>query len=211
MATLSAPLMPLRTAVPVFSPPWSVYASEVPAVRSLLPQFHRGVEIGVGTGRFAVPLGVPWGVEPSGTMGAMAQARGVSVIAGVAEALPFRPQAVDLVLLVTTVSFLPDVRQALREACRALQPGGTLVVADIDRASYWGRRYEARKTESIFYRSARFFHADKLATMIARAGFDRLTSAQTVFHDPERMRQPDPVKPGYGDGLFVVFSGVKAA
>ena len=34
-----------------------VYESELKAVRMLLPEYQNGVEIGVGSGRFAVPLG----------------------------------------------------------------------------------------------------------------------------------------------------------
>src|SRR5512138_1468145 len=40
------------------------YVSELHAVRALLPQ-GSGLEIGVGTGRFAAPLGIRKGIEPS--------------------------------------------------------------------------------------------------------------------------------------------------
>ena len=43
------------------------YESQVEAVRSVLPSGN-GVEIGVGTGRFAVPLGIKLGVDPSEAM-----------------------------------------------------------------------------------------------------------------------------------------------
>lgn len=35
-----------------------VYQSELKAVSSLWPSSGRGIEIGVGTGRFAAPLGI---------------------------------------------------------------------------------------------------------------------------------------------------------
>ena len=38
-------------------------------IRELLPERGEGLGVGVGTGRFAVPLGVRVGVEPSRTMG----------------------------------------------------------------------------------------------------------------------------------------------
>jgi hypothetical protein len=44
--------------------PW-VYQSEVQALKTVLPQRGRGIEIGAGTGRFSVPLGISIGVEPS--------------------------------------------------------------------------------------------------------------------------------------------------
>jgi SAM-dependent methyltransferase len=48
-----------------------------------------GVEIGVGTGLFAVPLGILIGVEPSPRMAELARYRGIEVLENVAEELPF--------------------------------------------------------------------------------------------------------------------------
>ena len=74
--------------------PWD-YEAELRAVRSLLPKEGRGVEIGVGTGRFASPLGIEVGVEPAGNMAEIAQSRGIKVLSGVAEKLPFNDAAFD--------------------------------------------------------------------------------------------------------------------
>ena len=41
----------------------SVYESELQAVKAQLPPYERGVEVGVGSGRFAAPLGIGIGVE----------------------------------------------------------------------------------------------------------------------------------------------------
>jgi SAM-dependent methyltransferase len=74
----------------------AAYHSELLAVRALLPWEGLGLEIGVGTGRFAAPLGISVGLDPSGAMLAYAIARGVSGIQGVAEALPFKDAAASL-------------------------------------------------------------------------------------------------------------------
>ena len=71
----------------------SVYQAELQAVRSLLPPHESAVEIGVGTGRFAAPLGVRIGVEPSTAMAVIARQRGIQVVRAVAEKLPFRDEA----------------------------------------------------------------------------------------------------------------------
>jgi ubiquinone/menaquinone biosynthesis C-methylase UbiE len=42
-----------------------VYESEIQAVKELLPRGKKGIEIGVGSGRFALPLGIKIGVDPS--------------------------------------------------------------------------------------------------------------------------------------------------
>ena len=64
----------------------AAYLSELLAVRTLLPWKGRGLEIGVGTGRFASPLGVEFGIDPAAEMLDYAEARGVRVVRAVAEA-----------------------------------------------------------------------------------------------------------------------------
>src|SRR3989339_1105398 len=66
----------------------SFYQAELDAVQSLLPvSFRDAVEVGVGTGRFAGPLGIRMGVEPSHPMAAVARQRGIAVVEGCAESL----------------------------------------------------------------------------------------------------------------------------
>ena len=44
------------------------YLSELKAVQKALPEAGKGLEIGVGTGRFAAPLGISIGVDSSEKM-----------------------------------------------------------------------------------------------------------------------------------------------
>lgn len=67
----------------------AAYLSELLAARALLPWSGRGLEIGVGTGRFAAPLGVAFGLDPAAEMLGYARERGIGVVRAVAEALPF--------------------------------------------------------------------------------------------------------------------------
>ena len=53
----------------------AAYFSELPALRAFVPREDRGLEIGVGSGRFATPPGVQVGVDPSVAM--LAEARRV--------------------------------------------------------------------------------------------------------------------------------------
>ncbi|MDY6943802.1 MAG: SAM-dependent methyltransferase, partial [Pseudomonadota bacterium] len=46
----------------------AVYQSELLAVRAVLPPEGLGLEIGVGTGRFAAPLGIQVGLDPAASM-----------------------------------------------------------------------------------------------------------------------------------------------
>lgn len=51
-----------------FSENHHLFMSEVEAIRRLIPEFDKGLEIGVGTGLFAQKLGIKEGVEPSSAM-----------------------------------------------------------------------------------------------------------------------------------------------
>lgn len=183
------------------------YASEIEAVRELLPPTGEFVEVGVGTGRFAVPLGIRIGLEPSPAMRAIARARGIEVLDGVAEALPFPNHSYDGVLMVTTICFVDDIDQSFREAHRVIRPGGCIVVGFIDRASSLGKKYELRKNESLFYRHAHFHSVDEVVRPLYAAGFTPLQFVQTLFKDAETMDHPDPVLNGYGTGAFIVVRG----
>ena len=105
-----------------------VYESELLAVRAQLPESGRGVEIGVGSGRFAAPLAIHMGLEPAVAMRAIARDRGIEVIAGVAEALPFKECAFELALMVTTICFLDNTEAAFKEAYRVLRPNGSFII-----------------------------------------------------------------------------------
>lgn len=102
----------------------AAYKSEILALRDPIPANGIGVEVGVGTGRFAEPLGIRIGVEPAKAMADRARQRGIEVYEARAEALPFQGESFDFVLMVTTICFLEKPLQALAEAKRVLRPGG---------------------------------------------------------------------------------------
>jgi SAM-dependent methyltransferase len=187
------------------------YEAELRAVRSLLPAADCGlaVEVGAGTGRFAGPLGIQVGVEPCAPMAVLARQRGISIISGAAEALPFRDAAADLVLMVTVLCFVQNARQAVQEAARALRPGGLMLMAILDRSSPLGQVYAARKEESLFYRQATFYSADAVLDLLREAGLTEFRCCQTIFQDAAAVTAQEPVQEGHGQGLFAVIRGRK--
>lgn len=187
----------------------AAYESELGAVRSLKPPRGRWLEIGVGTGRFAARLGVSLGVEPSVTMGRIARERGVEVVRGVAEALPFADDRFDGVLFVTTICFVRDLAASLREAHRILRPAGVLVVGFVDKASPLGRAYQERRGQNVFYRDATFYSTPELLGVMEHVGFRQFDFAQTIFHRLDEIRKPESSATGYGRGSFVVVRGVR--
>lgn len=180
------------------------YRSELQAVKELLPESQNGLEIGVGSGRFAAPLSVKFGVEPSGKMAEIAQRRGINVIGGVAEALPFADSVFDLVLMVTTICFLYDIEIAFREANRVLKADGLFVIGFVDQDSPIGKQYERYKEENVFYRVATFYTVDEVVSHLKEAGFHDFKFIQTIFHSLSEIKSIEQAKAGYGEGSFVV-------
>jgi len=187
-----------------------VYESEVRAVRALFEPRGPSLEIGVGSGRFATPLGIRFGVEPARAMRRLARRRGIGVVAAVAERLPFRDGSFDGALMVTTICFLDDAEAAVPEAYRVLQPGGQFVVGFVDRESPLGLAYQRHRGESVFYKEAEFYSTGEVAALLRGAGFGELGFNQTIFRPLHEIRELEPVKPGYGEGSFVVVRGKKA-
>jgi len=185
------------------------YEAELKAVRSFLPQGGRGLEVGVGTSRFAAPLGVSFGVEPIFQMARMAQSRKTRVTGGVAEQLPFRSSLFDFLLMVTTVCFIDNLERAFSEADRVLLPGGCLIVAFVDKESSLGQLYEKNKDDSVFYKDATFYSVPELVEIMTKSGFRDFRFKQTLFHELSEITATEPVKNGHGEGAFVVISSTK--
>jgi len=184
------------------------YVSELHAVRELLPG-GTGVEIGVGTGRFAAPLGITRGIEPSAAMASLARKKGIDVVPGLAEKLPYQDREFDFALMVTTVCFLDDLDLAFQEVHRVLKPGGSFVVGFVDGASQLGREYAKHKVQSAFYKDATFYSAEEIEGRLRQAGFGPFEFRQTLFKALDQMESVDPVKKGRGEGSFVVVRGVR--
>lgn len=188
----------------------AAYWSELLAVRALLPWTGLGLEIGVGTGRFAAPLGIHIGLDPSPAMLSYSARRGIDAVRGVAEAMPFRNASFDYALNVTTICFLDDVKAALAETYRVVKPTGQLVIGFIDRTSALGKQYEAHKSENVFYRSATFFSAEEVAVLLKESGFSEQVWVQTLSRPLNKIREPEPVQPGSGQGAFLAVRATKS-
>ena len=188
--------------------PWA-YRSELDALRCQLPVVGSGIEIGVGSGRFAGPLGIRIGIDPSPAMRALAGQRGITALDAQAEELPFEDSSFDHALMVTTICFLDDVPASFREVFRILKPKGALILGFVDKDSPLGAEYQKKKAASKFYASARFYSADDVIRMAKEAGFRRFHCVQTLFGDLEQMDRADPVKEGKGHGSFVVIKAEK--
>ncbi|MCF7928881.1 MAG: class I SAM-dependent methyltransferase [Spirochaetales bacterium] len=194
-----------------------VYRSELEAVRRLLPltavdsvtEPAKGLEIGVGSGLFAAPLGIGYGVEPSARMREKAASRGIEVRPGVAEALPYEDGSFDFILMVTSICFIDDENKTMKEINRVLKPGGAAVLGFVDEHSPLGRVYQEHKEENVFYRDAVFFSAEKVTGCLEKHGFRLDEAGQTVYGMLDEIHEIQPLSPGYGSGGFVVIRAIR--
>jgi ubiquinone/menaquinone biosynthesis C-methylase UbiE len=189
----------------------SVFQSEVEALREVIPQGDKltGIEVGLGTGRFSQALGIKEGIEPSVKMRERAIDRGIEIIDGTADHLPYGDYRFDFVLMNFMICYLDDLHASFKEAHRVLKKDGIFVVGFIDGDSIIGQQYEKNKDESTFYKTARFYNVSKVLSELGKAGFKHAIIRQTLFNNLDEIRTVQPSKSGYGDGSFVVVGAMK--
>ncbi|MFW5905252.1 MAG: class I SAM-dependent methyltransferase [archaeon] len=184
----------------------ATYRSEIEALERFVAPEAIGLEIGVGSGRFAAPLEIDVGVDPAIEMLYRARERGIAVARGVAEQLPITADSFEVALVVTTICFVDDVQQTLEEAARVLKPDGRLVMGYIDRESEFGQYYLEIKDENPFYRDATFVATDDLIASLESLGYTDVEIVQTVFQPPGEHDEVEEPREGYGEGSFVALS-----
>ena len=183
-----------------------LYSAEIAAIGSFFSHEKLfGLEVGVGSAKFALPLGVKIGVEPSEKMAQKAKKAGISVVKAVAENLPFPESTFDFVLMVTTICFVDDIEQSFKEAKRVLKKGGFIVTGFVDKESELGKIYQAKKDKSKFYKEAVFFSSAEVIASLKKAGFTDIKAKQTLLS----RQNIKGIKDGFGEGSFVVIKAFK--
>ncbi len=186
----------------------SIYFSELKALKKVIPE-GLGLEIGVGSGRFAQPLGAKIGIDPSRNMLKLAKKRSIEVILGTGENLPFKNLTFDFALVIVTLCFVENPVSVMKEAGRVLKRGCRLIVGEINKDSWLGQFYEDKRNKSEFYELATFYSSNEIIEMLDRVGIRYLESYQTLMPPsipPEMLEEPEK---GLDKGGFVVIVGVK--
>lgn len=183
------------------------YLSEIGALKKVVPKKGEGLEIGVGTGRFASKLGIKYGVDPSKNMLKISKKRGIDVHHAQGERLPFDNSTFDYIAIIITLCFVKDPVKVLIETKRVLKKSGKVIIAIIDKDSFLGRFYQGEK--SLFYKQAHFLGVKEVTDLLKMTGFGRISYYQTVYKFPDEMISVEKPKKGFGKGGFVIISGIK--
>lgn len=188
-----------------------VFLSEVFALRKMLPSNENldGLEVGVATGRLALALGIGQGLEPSAAMRELAIRRGIDVLPGIAERMPYGDEHFDYILMSFCISYFNDLHAAFAESFRVLKKGGCLVVGFVEKDSLIGREYEAKRGMSVFYANARFYTVNEITAELKKVGFQKMEFVQTLFGKLDDITELQIPQTGYGAGSYIVVKAVK--
>lgn len=159
---------------------------EKASIKSLCKDLkHPLLEIGVGTGRFAQALNVEYGVDVSSGALIFAKGRGIEVVKGAGENLPFRDKTFGGVFLIVTLCFVDDPLKVLDESKRVLMDDGNVILGLILKESPWARFYEEKgRAGNIFYKIARFYSLEKIKDMMDKAKLKIVEVSSTLFQPP---------------------------
>jgi ubiquinone/menaquinone biosynthesis C-methylase UbiE len=186
----------------------AIFQSELKAISKLIP-CGDGLEIGVGTGRFASYFRLPFGVDPAFSALCLSEKRNISVAQGIGEELPFKDRTFPFVLIVATLCFVKNPTLVLKETHRVLKNGGTLILAILNKSSAWGRFLQHKATRSQFFRNAQLHGSNEIFSFLHKTDFRVVSTVQTLFHTPPEVLACEEPQKGIKKGGFVVFKAVK--
>lgn len=174
-----------------------LYESELRCLKPMVESSPGPIlEIGVGTGRFAMHFPDATGIDPSVNALKMAEKRGVKTVHGYGENLPFENESFGCVLIIVTLCFVERPIEVLREARRVMKRDGSIIIGLVPRDSSWGAYYEERKKAGhLFYSSARFYTMKDLEEMLQAAALKISGIRSTLLQRPDEPRRiEEPVE-----------------
>ena len=99
--------------------------------------------------------------------------------------LPFADHSFDLVTAITVLAFVPDTDGAVREMARVLSPGGSLIIGDLGKWSFWAARRRVRGwLGAKMWRAATFRTATQLRELMRSAQLRVEHKSGAIFFPP---------------------------
>ncbi len=151
------------------------YGDQIEFLKKILPQ-GKGIEIGVGTGRFASALGIEFGIDYVPEMVETSRRKGIKAYLSDAAHLPFEDKSFDYSFSIVTMCFLDRPLEALKESRRIAKEVVT-VILDKDCEYIQNIIRDPRG----FYRYATFFSEKELVEIYKEAGFADLRVISESF------------------------------
>jgi len=168
-----------------------LFKNELAALGVLGYPSKSSIEIGVGTGRFAQRLHIPFGLEPAKKAAMLAKDRGVNVVVGKAEDMPIKDESFEWVYFIFSLCFIEDQKKAIKEAVRILKRGGKLVIGFVPKDSPWGKLYRKKgKKGHPLYKYAKFFSPKQLDKWICSLGLKEQETISSLIFLPEEEPYP---------------------
>ncbi|OAG27080.1 class I SAM-dependent methyltransferase [Thermodesulfatator autotrophicus] len=164
-----------------------LFLAELEALKLLGPPEYPSLEIGVGTGAFARALGFDFGLDPSLEMLFLAKEKGIKVVAGIAEALPFKTGSIASCGLFFTFCFLSEPEKAIRECYRILKEKGKVYLGFVPGESPLAEFYreKARKGHPL-YKFAKFRKGSEVLNLFEKHGFFKIKGFSTLIDYPSK-------------------------
>jgi len=176
-----------------------LYESELLCLRPMVEHAASPIlEIGVGTGRFAMHFPDVTGIDPSSNALKMASGRGVETIQAYGEDMPFKDNTFGCILIIITLCFVERPFDVLKEAKRVLRKDGSIIIGLVPKDSPWGVLYgEKKKQGHPFYSRATFYSLLDVKKLLDGAGMRITRMRSTLLRKPdEPIRIEEPVE-GY--------------
>lgn len=133
------------------------------------------LDVGGGTGRITVHFAklTPYAYVTDTAMRMLreAHAKGVNVVNGEAELLPFCSGCFDRIIMVDAFHHVADHQQSLDELWRLLAPGGRLVIEEPDIRNGWVKLIAF--VEKLLLMRSKFFNPDEILQMQPANEVDR--------------------------------------
>ena len=186
---------------------------ELAALRSLHTEIRGpGMEIGVGTGRFARELGLKFGLDPAWKPLVLACGRGILCCQSFGEQLPVRDRTLGVIYLLFALCFTVNPQKVLNECCRSLRDDGHLVIGMIPAGSKWGKDLATKKKAGhLFYKHARFYSTEDLKQWLAGAGMGIREHRSILYQPPESLEKKETPRDVLDEqaGFVLVLAGKK--
>ncbi len=143
------------------------------------------------------------GLDPSSKSLEIARKKSIPGAAfrhGWGEKLVFPDSTFDITTAITSLEFADDERMMLREMVRCTKPGGTVLVAVLNRWSWYGLSRRMRRTE--IARKAHFFSLEELKSLLDDFGESKVIASAHLI--------PLPFFDRFADNIEKFFSSMRS-